>query len=269
MTLPLPDSLIDNKPSTGHIQMPAHWLVGVFQDWFEAHAEEFFEHVLANEGVHLRLGQTNYDTDTLVVERDDHPFVSPFFGSSWIEGTHKAYESRKIRIYEQVFLEPGQQFIYRDQVYTLHAKNFSGGLPSAHQLGHETGVLYIFHPSELPDEPCTPDDIAMASVRYLAERKRLRELDNQPETVRVALADSSTFHRVNGDGYVFIGNNDTMVIDTAQTATHHSHNGVYPELVLYSKNERRRIAIHMSAADWMEAIGRLFDRIKKYERTPK
>ena len=72
MPLTIPDSLIDNKPRTVTVQLPATWLAHQFVDWFVLNADDtFFDKVLAYEGVHLKIAKEGEDEFLVIVEQTD------------------------------------------------------------------------------------------------------------------------------------------------------------------------------------------------------
>lgn len=64
MPIPIPASLIDNKPVTITVQLPAAWIAREFAEWLEQHAGEFAEHMLANEGVRIDWASTTENTSS-------------------------------------------------------------------------------------------------------------------------------------------------------------------------------------------------------------
>jgi hypothetical protein len=66
--------------------------------------------------------------------------------------------------------------------------------------------------------------------------------------------------------YVHIGHNDVMIVDRFQSGRYQSSGGnEYVQLVLFSKNERRRVAVQMTWEDWVIAVGKLFDQKRRGE----
>jgi hypothetical protein len=66
-------------------------------------------------------------------------------------------------------------------------------------------------------------------------------------------------------GFVSIGHNDSMRIERFEASYVKAFDGtLYPQLVFFSKKERRRIAIRLTTSNWLVAIGKLFDSMRRH-----
>lgn len=69
MPVPFPNKLIDRKPVTVSVQLPANWMADYFADWV---AGAFIEQILAYEGQHLITHTEDRDQVlTVVFEKDN------------------------------------------------------------------------------------------------------------------------------------------------------------------------------------------------------
>jgi hypothetical protein len=77
-------------------------------------------------------------------------FITPVFGSSWTEATPRADQHiRENHITEPAPMPAGKRFLFEGTWYVVSHANYLRGLLSAFEVGHETGVRYVFHPDDL------------------------------------------------------------------------------------------------------------------------